>query len=690
MCFYHESHEVLSWKRTDGASQPTIKKEKIHKLVVPHMLLQAPPEELDEQFNIVKTHPIGTWRSPNRGDVRFGCYSDVEIEIEPVITGDNSMMQHLTVRRRPSRTCADRHYINSRKSSPYHNVLHGDTGKIGKVAVRKRNESLRSMVTAQWADDPVMLLFTELVNGPEADTTNLILVPQQKQITSKNKQQEAQRQADDAIFRSNATAASSKKRTKDVEDATPDTLVWDTTTSEGKLLQSRNIAVDLSNFKSEASQQSGAQPQVSVLDRTCSKDTLVLLPNLPSFIDGPISEALIDHPLLIEILGFCNLHMDMRVKELLCGTLEEAGRAKLRAEAKWSAAVDRTLNRALELIKTRHRCQRRGEKGAVDDPGFNGKDASLIGNNILKCEGQDLKACRRTGGYKSEYIQGVFEMLCEVAPDSTQLKKLPEYVEAAIHACKAIKISRKLRPEQDDYDLFDEHGALFMAKWRLLQEPLKGYGFHLGNTARVFFRMWRSLEAINAQGIEGSNERFGRVMPQICKAPVGKYSKADIAQGPERLLEVLEERRRRLKSVCRALWEWAAQETVRRPLPQCCRSSRQAQGIDGVFGSDALPGDRQKDCRRGCSAVEDLLCPCLEQVRVEVRCKSRTPFEIKPRAGNSGCVALYPLSLQLDPQWQVRKAAKRMLCTPEEETPLLDEWHSYYKEWPMGCTPFSE
>jgi hypothetical protein len=108
MCFYHESHEVLSWKRTDGASQPTIKKEKIHKLVVPHMLLQAPPEELDEQFNIVKTHPIGTWRSPNRGDVRFGCYSDVEIEIEPVITGDNSMMQHLTVRRRPSRTCAVR------------------------------------------------------------------------------------------------------------------------------------------------------------------------------------------------------------------------------------------------------------------------------------------------------------------------------------------------------------------------------------------------------------------------------------------------------------------------------------------------------------------------------------------------------------------------------------------------------
>ena len=61
-------------------------------LVVPHMLLACAPIEYDHLFRIVAVHRVGTKTHPNYYDERFQCWSNVEIEIEPVVTGDMSML----------------------------------------------------------------------------------------------------------------------------------------------------------------------------------------------------------------------------------------------------------------------------------------------------------------------------------------------------------------------------------------------------------------------------------------------------------------------------------------------------------------------------------------------------------------------------------------------------------------------
>ena len=96
LCNFKESKEVLSWKPSAKASKPSVKQEKITKLVVQHVLLHAPPEELDQQFNVIKSYPVGTSRHPERMDLRLQCFSDLEVEIEPIFTGDQSMLMHLT------------------------------------------------------------------------------------------------------------------------------------------------------------------------------------------------------------------------------------------------------------------------------------------------------------------------------------------------------------------------------------------------------------------------------------------------------------------------------------------------------------------------------------------------------------------------------------------------------------------
>lgn len=455
-------------------------------------------------------------------------------------------------------------------------MLHGHTGHVGKIARRSKNRTLRSIILEYWPNDPVMLTIGEMLNTDNADLTGVLAMPEKQTVKATSNYSDQQRTVDDEVFQANARGSQQKKRARDVEAAAKTVEVWQASTAAGKLLRDRKINLDLSNFSSEASGGHGHGKKlprgVSVLDHVVTVDTLVVLPNVPAFLTGSIVEALIDHPLLIDILGFCCLHMDMRVMELITDVLEGAGRAKLRADAKWATPIDDTLNDALDRLKTRHKCQRRGEQGEVPDSQHNGKDARIIRNDILLCTGQDLNACRRRGGYKSIYIQGVFAMLVKVDPNSVMLTKLPEYVGACLHACEALRLSRILRPDENVYDAFDHHASLFMTAWRLLQEPLKGYGFHLGTTARTFFRTFKSLEAINQSGIEGSNERFGRVMPQICKGPVGRYSNEDLAKGPEHVQAILEDRRRRLKSICRALYEWAQQETVSKststpPLP---------------------------------------------------------------------------------------------------------------------------
>eukprot|EP00966_Prymnesium_polylepis_P332913 7388389-Prymnesium_polylepis.1 len=93
---------------------------KENKLIVAHMMLMAPPEELDESFSVIKTHRVGTWRKPERADERWFCWSDVEIDMDFIVSGDMSMLMQLCMRA----------YNNEKASSPYHTVLHKETGKI--------------------------------------------------------------------------------------------------------------------------------------------------------------------------------------------------------------------------------------------------------------------------------------------------------------------------------------------------------------------------------------------------------------------------------------------------------------------------------------------------------------------------------------------------------------------------------
>lgn len=552
---------------------------KQNKLIVQHMMLMAPPEELDADFNVKKTHRVGTFRTPGRVDERWYCWSNVEIELDFIISGDMAMLMQLTMRE----------YSNEKPSSPYHTVLHKETGKILKLFPLPPGSSLRKQWQQRWPNCSAMLDIISTGNDHSEDVQDLLLPPEMIDV---EEEEEAPAPAPAAAqlagaFRPNAGSKTAGRKRKVQRAQKKITVIKDE--------RLRGLCPDFLDARTQVNT-GGDGGRDAALDDESDEWRLVFLPCVPEFDGGDLQTALPDTPDLHLLLGICNFHCDIRGTEMIAEESEAEIREALAGSASHQSIVNEFFNDVMkDELKLRHNMTR-DEKGNVPFRGFNGRTARLLRNDINKKRTlAQLGEHRRTGAYESKYYKAIFNTLVRINPDSPLLKKLPEIIECAQHFAVSIGCTYIDRPTSTDYDLFDEHGehqplclpslpitppprseavrvrvcsaaSLFVFKWRLLGYGLRGYGFHMWATLGKLFRKFLYLKWLNQAAVEGNNERFNRQLPRISKTPGGSYKQSDIDQGEARIAEVLAERRRCLKSICRAMYEFAMCETVRTAL----------------------------------------------------------------------------------------------------------------------------
>ena len=93
------------------------------------------------------------------------------------------------------------------------------------------------------------------------------------------------------------------------------------------------------------------------------------------------------------------------------------------------------------------------------------------------------------------------------------------------------------------HDEFEREARTFIIKWVATGRSLKGYGWHMWASLPKLFRQFGCLELFCQTAMEGTIGKLGRIMPHVATHARGKYKKEDEAQGPERVQEVLEQRR---------------------------------------------------------------------------------------------------------------------------------------------------
>lgn len=517
---------------------------KENKLIVEHMMLLLPPEELNQHFQVEKMHLTGTWRNSDHVDKRWACFSNVEIEIDFAITGDMKLLMQLT----------GRDYSNSKKSSPYHSVLHQDTGKILKCFALPPNVSLHDVWAERWPHCRAMLEIIRAVNDSSNDVQDLLLRPEQVEIRGSNDMpllQEETWQSAMAAFNCNA-GVRSRRRKRNVDQAAKKEWIW----ADDRL---RELLPDFDDARSQVD--TGSEEEA--LHHKSDQWRLVFIPNVPEFTEDHLEDSIIDENSITSLLGVCVLHADMRACELIASEIEAPIREALAQNASFQSIVDLHFNTVMkDHLKVRHAI-RRNEDGQVRRPSFNGGASKALRTDwARKASLSELAVHRRTGMYPSQYFCAVFQTLVRVDPHNALLHKLPELADCAQHFASAIEACRCMKPSAEAYDKVDFETAMFVSKWRLLGHPLKGYGFHLWATVGRLFRKFKYLEPLSQAAVEGNNERMNRHLPRICKSPSGSYKQADIDAGPDRIAAVLAERRRNLKSICRAMYEFCTCETV--------------------------------------------------------------------------------------------------------------------------------
>ena len=253
-------------------------------LVVPHMLLACAPIEYDHLFRIVAVHRVGTKTHLNYYDERFQCWSNVEIEIEPVVTGDMSMLMYLI----------GRDYMLEKKSSPYHDILHKNTGKLLAPVARAPKEALKAMVQARWPNCKEMLAIAMYVNDHSVDVSDMLLLPETVEVQTSTG--EAGSSSDlaglDSLFGTNA-GAKTKKRKTDAKKAAKKKWAWksdpnDPAAKVGAINKALGPPEDeLKKFRS-ALDLGGEDTEHSVSD----KWTVVILPSIPPFGESDLEDAI--------------------------------------------------------------------------------------------------------------------------------------------------------------------------------------------------------------------------------------------------------------------------------------------------------------------------------------------------------------------------------------------------------------
>lgn len=499
-----------------------------------------------------------------------------------MVNGDMKLLQQLT----------DRDYNLEKMSSPYHTTLHKNQKFVARPVLLECGKSIQDVIDASWPNCKHMIMCSEMMNDATNDMLDSVLMPETVTITEQTTNQEDV-VVDESLFPSNA-GVRTKKRKKAVKRAAVSKVVWKDPKLRGVLPDpdewgSFQTGVDLSNG--------------NTLTSTFNTPRAIIIPNIPAFELEHLDEALDGNPKLVGILGICNMHCDFRAVAMVAEVLEEPIDVKYLGSSAGDvkSAVDDFNGVLSKDIKVRHGIFKTETGKEIRKKTLNGMAARRIREDWSLDEKSDLPSLRRTGAYKSKYaspetqldaahthallltsaspltlthpspllcsryFRALFKTIALVDPGNVLLTKLPEFIDAIMNFCKAIAITRKMKPSVAQMDSFDENAALFVTKWRILQQSLKGYGFHLWATMSCIFRRVKSMEVINQSAVEGNNERMARHMPSIPKSPAGSYKTSDRELGPERLAEVLTYRRRHLKSVCRSMYEFCSEEMVRTP-----------------------------------------------------------------------------------------------------------------------------
>ena len=457
-----------------------------------------------------------------------------------------------------------RDYMLEKKSSPYHDILHKNTGKLLAPVARAPKEALKAMVQARWPNCKEMLAIAMYVNDHSVDVSDMLLLPETVEVQTSTG--EAGSSSDlaglDSLFGTNA-GAKTKKRKTDAKKAAKKKWAWksdpnDPAAKVGAINKALGPPEDeLKKFRS-ALDLGGEDTEHSVSD----KWTVVILPSIPPFGESDLEDAISDDPRLPMMLAICQKHMDMRGVAMIGEELEGDVREKYASGGSHDAAVKEFNTLMHDELHIRHGIHK-DDKGSVLPFKTNGKNAILLRKDWAQNQKlAELEGCRRAGGYKSKYFQALFKLHAAVCPASEKLRSLPEFADATTHFVKAMNVAAKMKPAESDYDDFDWHGRWFCTKWRLLQCSLKGYGFHLWASCSFILRLRGSLAAYDQSAVEANNERANRFLQQIPKGAGGRYSNEVNAEGVEARAAEYAARRRKLKSLCRAMYEFSTEETM--------------------------------------------------------------------------------------------------------------------------------
>jgi len=135
---------------------------------VPHLILDMPPMEFDDDWNLEKQHDVG---SPMDWNNRLGCITDVPHEAHGVVSNDLKATMNLCDKQT--------RYANDCPSSPFHRMLHGDQSRIAQVHELDDNVDVEEEVRRRFdgfSEDSIMALIDSIaiLNDPSCDFTHAV------------------------------------------------------------------------------------------------------------------------------------------------------------------------------------------------------------------------------------------------------------------------------------------------------------------------------------------------------------------------------------------------------------------------------------------------------------------------------------------------------------------------------------
>ena len=508
-------------------------------LVVPHLILDMPPLEFDEDWNLEKRHDVG---GPMDWNKRLGCITDVPHEAHGVVSNDLKATMNLCDKQT--------RYANDCPSSPFHKMLHGDQSRIAQVHELDDNVDVEEEVRRRFAgysEDSILTLIDsiEILNDPSSDFSHAVQPlptrPKQQKPAAPVAQPGSKSRV--AVGKAAATSGASQAKAKKGAGSTELEWAWESMRARKFEMGAGGSVLD---FQSDVdSTEEGWSTKKQPFKR------LLLWPVVPTFGERMDMEVCGGDAAVIQMhTALCTLHADMRMKEMLCNTAERALRTK--AEGNAGCASAKAFNRTCkDDLKLRHKIAF-DETGKVRDSALDGKDCKLLNEDWLLLEHDDLEAQPPVWNVKgSKYFRSLAEGISKMNGSHELLVALGRTAICTRNYAQAMRELRKgpaaIRESEGGmvgtHKRFEAHARTFVLRWIESGETLKGYGWHLWTSLITLFRRYGCLELICQTAMEGTIGKLGRIMPRIALHARGRYNADTLAGGPEAKQAELERRR---------------------------------------------------------------------------------------------------------------------------------------------------